>query len=149
MTDTPFELGMDEFMRQNLPWRTWVQFKNAAGNWETNQFDIKENLPYRVGFRATNGGSETYVKNVEIRVVNAYPARVTFFSDDTYTQVVPRHDRLFPDTLAPGQVTPWHWVHFRLGAGPDEQDAQVASVGVYAEIVPQGHYWRSFMAPLD
>ena len=50
--------------------------------------------------------------------------------------------------LAPNGFTPWHWVHFRLGPGPDE-NANVAHVGIYADIVPQGHYWKPFTAPLD
>jgi hypothetical protein len=69
---------MDEFVQKNLTWRTWIQFRNGNGTWETNQNDIKEALDYRVGVRVTNVGSETYAKDVQIRVVNAYPARVTF-----------------------------------------------------------------------
>jgi hypothetical protein len=148
MADTALELDMDEFVRKNLTWRTWVQFRNGNGTWETNVNDIKEALDYRVGVRVTNVGSETYARDLQIRVVNAYPARVTFFSDDTYAQPVPRADKSFPNRLAPNEFTPWHWVHFRLGAGPDE-NANVASVGVYADIVPQGHYWTPFAAPLD
>jgi hypothetical protein len=148
MSNTQLELSMDDFVKENLTWRTWVQFRNGSGAWQTNVADIKEAIDYRVGVRVTNVGTETYAKDVEIRVVNAYPARVTFYSDDTYTQGIPRSDKTFPNELAPNGFTPWHWVHFRLAAGPDE-NADVASVGIYADIVPQGHYWRSFTAPLD
>ena len=148
MSNTQLELSMDDFVKENLTWRTWVQFRNGSGAWQTNVADIKEAIDYRVGVRVTNVGTETFTKDVEIRVVNAYPARVTFYSDETYAQVVTRSDKTFPNELAPNGFTPWHWVHFRLSAGPDE-NANVASVGIYADIVPQGHYWKSFTAPLD
>lgn len=147
MADTQFELNMDDFVRKNLIWRTWVQFRED-GNWVTNRFDIKERLDYRVGFKVMNVGSETYAKNVQIRVVNAYSPRVTFFADDTYANQVPRSDNVFPNMLDPSQGTPWHWVYFRVGSGPDQIE-RIASVGVYAEIIPQGHYWSDFFAPLD
>lgn len=149
MPDTHFELSMDEFVKNNLTWVTWVEFKNNTGNWETNQYDIKEARDYRVGFKVTNVGTETYAKNVQIRVKNVYEQRITFYSDDSFTQIVTRSDKTFPNMLAPGQFTPWHRVYFRLGVGPDEHGARVATVGVYAEIVPQGHYWKSFTASLD
>lgn len=148
MADTPFELSMDDYVLKNLTWRTWVQFRNGNGSWQTNQADIKEAIDYRVGVRVTNVGSETHAKDVQIRVANAYPARVTFYTDDTYGQPAGQLNKTFPTQLAPNDFTPWHWVHFRLGAGPDE-NANIASVGIYAAIVPQGHYWKSFAAPLD
>ena len=63
-----------------MPWRTGgVQYKDA-GVWKTNVTDIAGIVggrQYRVGFQVTNTGSETYVKNVQVRVVNNDPARVT------------------------------------------------------------------------
>lgn len=149
MAETHFELGMDEFVKNNLTWRTWIQFKDRDGTWKTNQYDIKEALDYRVGFKVTNVGTETYAKNVQIRVVNLYEKRVTFFSDDSYKKSVPRSDHTFPNTLNQDASTPWFWVHFRLGAGPDEHAARIAKVGIYADIIPRGHYWTNFVGALD
>lgn len=149
MADTPLELSMDQYVRQNLTWNTWVQFRNPDGDWQTNRADIKEGLDYRIGFKVTNVGSETYVKNVQIRIANSYPDRVTFFSDNSFSQPVSRQSQVvFPDILAPGQFTPWNWVHIRLGPGPDER-VSIAEIGVYAEIIPLGHYWDRLEAPLD
>jgi hypothetical protein len=149
MTDTALEHSMDDFVYKNLTYGTWVQFRNGNGAWETNQADIKEALDYRLGIRVTNVGSETFAEHVQIRVANENPARVTFYTDATYSQTVGQINKAFPNRLAPNDVTGWHWVHFRIGPGPDQPQASVASVGIYAEIVPQGHYWKSFTADLD
>jgi hypothetical protein len=152
MADTPFELSMDEYVRQHLPWTAQVQFRrNTGGSWEHNIPDIiKEDREYRVGFSVTNRGSETYVKNVEIRVANAYPARVRFFSDDTYSQVDQDQQINLRSqaVLAPDQSTPVQWVYFKLGEGRMEVEP-IAGVGVYAEIIPQGHYWGDLYKPLE
>jgi hypothetical protein len=148
MSDTAFELSMDDYVANVLPWRTWVQYRNN-GTWVTNQADIKEALDYRLGVRVSNVGNETFAKDVQIRIFNAYPARVTFFTDDSYGQTVGQLNKTFPNQLAPGDVTPWHWIHFRLSAGPDEPAATVASIGIYANIVPVGKSWTPFKAPLD
>lgn len=156
MPNTDFELKMDDFVRYNIGVYRWIYYLDVTDNkWKMAYGDLNANTKYKLNIRARNNGSETYVKNVQIRVVNKYPTRIKFFKDDSFSTEVKRLDSpIWPKVLkprtseVPGETTPVHQVPFMVKPGPDVY-AGIASVGVYAEIVPQGHRWLTVKRHLD
>ncbi len=156
MADTQLEGLMDDYVAKNIRIEHYIQYLDArSGKWKNVHGDLDENTKYKLYVCARNIGSETFVKNVGVRVVNGNPGRIRFYKDDTYTAEVGRLDSpvhsgvLKPtDGTNPGQATPWHMVPFMVKEGTD-QYAPIASTGLYAEIVPQGHTWSGIYEHLD
>ncbi len=159
LADTQLEVLMDDFVSKvvGLEWEVWRQDPNTR-NWARFSGTLVPSVKYRLQMRARNNGSETYVRNVNIRVQNPSPELLTFFSDETYQQPVTRKDSpIYPETLNPpgnigiGRCTaPDHIVYFTvnrpiLPLGWFGLRA-LAAVGIYAEIVPQGHGWMTVVA---
>lgn len=150
MPDSEFELKMDDYVRRNIGVYHWIYYLDVTDNkWKMAYGDLGANVKYKLNIRARNNGTETYVKNVQIRCVNKYPARIKYFKDDSYSTEVGRLDSpIWPKVLKPEETTPVHQVPFMVKAGPDVYTG-IARVGVYAEIVPQGHKWLNVNRRLD
>ncbi len=156
MAESEFELKMDDYVAKNVKVEKYIQYLDSRTNkWKSASGNLNENTKYKLNLRARNVGSETYVRNVQIRVVNGNPSRIQFYKDDTFAVAVSRLDgpvwpaQLNPtDGTNPGQATPYHVVPFMVKEGPD-QYVPIAGIGLYAEIIPQGHAWSSVYASLD
>lgn len=149
MADTELETLIDAYVRDNLLVLHSVYKKNG-NSWDrqnSNQ-DLNDDTPYKMVLQVLNKGSETYVKNVNIRCVRRF-ARVTLYSDDTYSGQVARSDSpIWPATVGPGGLSNKWTIYFKIAEGPD-QLGEVIRYGLYVEVIPQGHFWGSITRQFD
>jgi len=146
-----FEDQMDDFIYKNLELRKKI-WRHEGTVWKevSSIHDLDIGIDYRLDLGVMNIGSETYVKNVNIRCAtkdygDPRAVRVKFYSNDQYTIEVGQqvNSPKWTEVLGPGGRSPILSVYFRVISDPDNADIyRIARVGIYAEIVAEGHAWR-------
>ena len=165
------EVLMDDLIVRGIELIAHLEYFDTATNaWSlvpTNQ-PLAPNTKYKYSMRAGNEGcgscENVYVKNVEF-VVNRSSYDIKFFTDETYRVLLSFNPNgpqrlsspIFPNVLPPHQyysvsagfsvshLTPFYYVYFMV-AQQINYNSKIFEVGVYAEIVPKGHYWREVKA---
>ncbi len=146
---------MTDYIYVNLKADFLVYGKDArTGQWNfvSPRANLDENTKYKMNVKVSNVGSETFMKNVQIRVTNSNPSRIQYYTDESCGTKCDRLDSpiYFKDkVMNPGDSTDTHSVYFMVKEGPDQNAAAIAHYGIYAEIVPQGHAWNTETRPLD
>jgi len=145
MADSNFKPDMDDYIQQTLLLLPAVS-RRQDNRWITVQSsqDLDIGIDYRLELSVTNIGMETYFKNVQIRVAKPDNLCIRFYKNDTYQKEISRGDGpVWSETLGPRDFSPTLYVYFRVVSDPDDANIySIASIGVYAEIVPQGSYWK-------
>jgi hypothetical protein len=140
----------------NAATNTWIQVPN-------NQ-PLVPNTKYRCTIQAGNEGCQSkenvYVTNVQF-IVEKTNNDINFFKDETYqTQIAFPYNAparfsspAYPDVLPPHQyysmaamhstthLSPIYRVFFMV-TNQISYDSRLFRLGVYADAVPKGHYWR-------
>lgn len=146
MPDTQLESNMDSYVKSNLPVYMQV-FRRDGQSWVplSGTQDLDSGISYRLDLSVLNNGTETFARNIQVRCVRPDGGKVRYYRNDAYDTEVTRADGpVWTEVVAPNQMSPTHSVHFKVVNDPDSGDLRsIANVGVYAEIVPQGHAWTT------
>ncbi len=143
MAHTHLELTMDQFVREHLKVGLVVHTKDSkTGEWRllSENENLNDDTSYKMGVSARNDGTETSVRNVQIRVnLPSATKRIIYYANERYGEEIEgRESEIYPQILHPGEKTPDVEIHFMVTEGPDEE-APVANVELHAEVIPQGH----------
>ncbi len=151
MAETQLERLMDDFVR-NVVNRVVTLEERDPENGEWSEANLGGGGPaagadLRAAITLSNVGTETYVRNIEVRAVRnvSAPSSLTMYSSEDYADEVARVHFQFPNVLSSGESTDTVYVYLR---GVESYNSYM-SLGVYAEIVPQGHYWSDVVADWD
>lgn len=98
---------------------------------------------YQMTFAVENIGSEVTFSRLQARLVPKQD--VLFFSDNNFAAQVPRIVLEWTD-VGPGNIVSGV-VYFRVAAPLNNVD--IVRYGLYATVVPQGHFWEDLNFPDD
>jgi hypothetical protein len=150
MSNTQLENLMDNFVKENLRLRVWIDYWDTQKKeWIREKGALGEHVTYRIGVDVVNEGSETFVKNVQVRIVDQN-REVTLYkswNDSTHT-VTGQSDRqdspIDTRVREPGQNTINHYFYARITKKSFANSNVLFRYGIYAEIIPQGHRWGNY-----
>ena len=144
------EVELNDYVRKKVKPEFFLHyFDEVAHQWKYQPYIFfQDNTKYKLQIRARMTGKGCSVQDVQIRVKNINP-NIEYYSDDSFTTEISKCESItFPDTLGQDDITPYHNVFFLVKNVPSGNDV-FARVGIYAKIIPWGHYWESLTGYFD